>query len=159
MSTNEIRSVAMAVFILAGATTAWAADEPTSTVEKCSKSFGVLAVSEPQHGWGHLRGYGLGSPAALLRMMIQQSGCFDVAERGVAMQNLQQERAMAEPAAEPAPRAPKRNVEPQRPSGEQRKEPTNKTRSEPTAPIDAGSADSGEWNGPVPGFLGVSALA
>lgn len=96
MSTNEIRSVAMAVFILAGATTAWAADEPTSTVEKCSKSFGVLAVSEPQHGWGHLRGYGLGSPAALLRMMIQQSGCFDVAERGVAMQNLKQERAMAE---------------------------------------------------------------
>ena len=66
---------------------------------------------------------------------------------------------MAEPAAEPAPRAPRRNVEPQRPRGEQRKEPTNKTRSEPTAPIDAGSADSGEWNGPVPGFLGVSALA
>ena len=67
--------------------------------------------------------------------------------------------------AEPAPRAPRRDAEPareraaQRPRGEQREEPTNKTRSEPTAPSDAPSADSGEWNGPVPGFLGVSALA
>ena len=67
--------------------------------------------------------------------------------------------APAEPTDEQAPRAPRRKAEPQRPRGEQRKEPTNKTRSEPTAPIDAESVDSGEWNGPVPGFLGVSALA
>ena len=76
--------------------------------------------------------------------------------------------APVEPAPEPAeraPRAPRRNAEParerqaQRPRGEQREEPTNKTRSEPTAPSDTASADSGEWNGPVPGFLGVSALA
>jgi hypothetical protein len=66
-----------------------------SSVEKCSKKLGVLAVAEPQYGWGHLSQYGLGSPAALLRMMVQNSGCFDVVERGVAMQNLQQERALA----------------------------------------------------------------
>lgn len=96
MSINGLRSVAMTVFVLAGTTTTGAADEATSTVEKCSKSFGALAVAEPQSGWGHIKSYGLGSPAALLRMMIQQSGCFDVVERGVAMQNLQQERAMSE---------------------------------------------------------------
>ncbi len=73
---------------------AMAADEAESTIEKCSKSFGTLAVAEPQTGWGHLQQYGLGSPAVLLRVMIQKSGCFDVVERGVAMQNLQQERAM-----------------------------------------------------------------
>lgn len=73
---------------------AMAADEAESTVEKCGKSFGTLAVAEPQTGWGHLQQYGLGSPAVLLRVMIQKSGCFDVVERGVAMQNLQQERAM-----------------------------------------------------------------
>lgn len=71
------------------------AQEAASSVEKCGKSFGTLAVAEPQAGWGHISRYGLGSPATLLRMLIQQSGCFDVVERGVAMQNLQQERALA----------------------------------------------------------------
>lgn len=85
----------LALAMLAGG--AWAQDqEQGSTVEKCGKSFGTLAVAEPQTGWGHLSRYGLGSPATLLRMMIQQSGCFDVVERGVAMQNLQQERALAQ---------------------------------------------------------------
>lgn len=75
--------------------TAARADDESSTVEKCSKKLGVLAVAEPQNGWNHLSHYGLGSPAALLRMMVQQSGCFDVVERGQAMQNLQQERNLA----------------------------------------------------------------
>lgn len=79
---------------LFAATQGWAA-ETSSQVEKCERKLGVLAVAEPQAGWGHLQHYGLGSPAALLRMMVQQSGCFDVVERGVAMQNLQQERALA----------------------------------------------------------------
>ena len=70
-------------------------DDAGSTVEKCPKKLGVLAVAEPQHGWNHLSQYGLGSPAALLRMMVQQSGCFDVVERGQAMQNIQQERQLA----------------------------------------------------------------
>ncbi|CAN5333945.1 hypothetical protein BH11PSE10_BH11PSE10_21870 [soil metagenome] len=74
---------------------AWA-DDANSSVEKCSKKLGVIAVAEPQAGWSHLSSYGLGSPAALLRMMIQQSGCFDVVERGAAMQNMQQERALAQ---------------------------------------------------------------
>ena len=96
MSTIKIKCLVTAGFIAGCATSSWAADEAGSKVEKCSKSFGALAVSEPQHHWGHLRGYGLGSPAALLRMMIQQSGCFDVVERGVAMQNLKQERDLAQ---------------------------------------------------------------
>jgi curli biogenesis system outer membrane secretion channel CsgG len=83
------------VLMLAGLATAAQAEEAGSSVEKCPKKLGVLAVAEPQHGWNHLSHYGLGSPAALLRMMVQQSGCFDVVERGQAMQNLQQERALA----------------------------------------------------------------
>ena len=83
--------------LLAGLSTGMAAraDEAGSTVEKCPKKLGAIAVAEPQHGWNHISQYGLGSPASLLRMMIQQSGCFDVVERGQAMQNLQQERALA----------------------------------------------------------------
>jgi len=85
--------VAAAVMMLAGGARA---EEQGSNVEKCSKKLGVIAVAEPQTGWHHLSRYGLGSPEALLRMMIQQSGCFDVVERGVAMQNLQQERALGQ---------------------------------------------------------------
>lgn len=85
----------VAALLLAGLAAGAQAQEATSTVEKCSKKLGVLAVSEPQTGWNHLTRYGLGSPAALLRMMVQQSGCFDVVERGIAMQNIQQERALA----------------------------------------------------------------
>jgi curli biogenesis system outer membrane secretion channel CsgG len=66
------------------------------TVEKCPKEMGTLAVAEPQdHVLSSLRGYGLGSPAIMLRLLAQESGCFAVVERGVAMQNLQQERALA----------------------------------------------------------------
>ena len=39
--------------------------------------------------------YNLRSPVGLIRMMIQQSNCFIVVERGVGMQNMMQERALA----------------------------------------------------------------
>jgi len=70
--------------------------DQASNVEKCSHKLGVMAVAEPHGGWGYLSAYQLGSPEQLLRMMVQQSGCFDVVERGVAMQNIQQERSLAE---------------------------------------------------------------
>ncbi len=73
-----------------------AAADSTSNVEKCGHKLGVLAVSEPQGGWGYLSAYQLGSPAALLRMMVQNSGCFDVVERGQGLHDIQQERALAE---------------------------------------------------------------
>jgi len=83
----------MVTMLLIGAA---AAQDSGSQVERCARKLGVLAVAEPQAGWGYLSQYGLGSPAAVLRMMVQQSGCFDVVERGVGMQNLQQERALAQ---------------------------------------------------------------
>jgi curli biogenesis system outer membrane secretion channel CsgG len=70
------------------------AEETGSTVEKCSKNLGSIAVSEPQT-LNMFSNYGLGSPVSVLRLMIQQSGCFAVLERGVAMKNIQQERALA----------------------------------------------------------------
>lgn len=66
------------------------------TVEKCPQELGTLAVSEPQdYVLSALGRYSLGSPTMMLRMMVQESGCFSVVERGVAMQNLRQERALA----------------------------------------------------------------
>ena len=65
-------------------------------IEKCERELGSLAVAEPQSFMlASLSRYQLGSPATMLRMIAQQSGCFAVVERGVAMQNIQQERALA----------------------------------------------------------------
>ncbi len=72
------------------------AEDTSSTVEKCERPLGTIAVSENQGAsQAQLQSYGLGSPVSLLRIMIQQSNCFTVLERGVAMQNLQEERALA----------------------------------------------------------------
>jgi hypothetical protein len=57
---------------------------------------GAVAVVEPQDQiLGYLRSSNLQSPVGLIRMMIQQSNCFIVVERGVGMQNAMQERALA----------------------------------------------------------------
>lgn len=65
-------------------------------IEKCTRELGSLAVAEPQSFMlASLSSYQLGSPSTMLRMIAQESGCFTVVERGVAMQNLQQERALA----------------------------------------------------------------
>jgi curli biogenesis system outer membrane secretion channel CsgG len=88
-------AIATALLLLAVAPGA-RADDATSKVESCSKKLGVLRVAEPQQGWGWLGQYGLGSPSALLRTLVMQSNCFDVVERGAGMQDLQQERAMAQ---------------------------------------------------------------
>jgi len=65
-------------------------------LEHCGAPMGALAVVEPQDEiiYG-LRRYNLQSPVALIRMMIQQSNCFIVVERGLGMRNLMQERDLA----------------------------------------------------------------
>lgn len=66
-------------------------------LEHCDKPMGALAVVEPQNQVTQsLSHYGLQSPTGLIRMMVQQSNCFLVVERGMAMQNMMQERALAE---------------------------------------------------------------
>lgn len=89
------RPLALACALTAVAPWALAADSAPN-VEKCSREMGSLAVAEPQsHVLHSLSRYKLGSPSIMLRMIVQESGCFAVVERGVAMQNLQQERALA----------------------------------------------------------------
>ena len=66
-----------------------------SGLEHCDKPMGALAVVEPQDFIiASLRRYNLGSPVGLIRLMIQQSNCFIVVERGVGLQNAMQERAL-----------------------------------------------------------------
>jgi curli biogenesis system outer membrane secretion channel CsgG len=69
-----------------------------SDLESCEESLGTLAVVEDQSApWWHTyrRHYPtLGTTVPVLRMMIQQSNCFVVVERGRAMNNMMQERAL-----------------------------------------------------------------
>ena len=78
----------------AGGTSAGA----NSQLESCDETLGTLAVVEDKTApwWGHYyRRYPkLGSTVPVLRMMIQQSNCFVVVERGRAMNNMMQERAL-----------------------------------------------------------------
>ena len=65
-------------------------------LERCDKPMGAMAVVEPQdYIMQALARYNLQSPVGLIRMMIQQSNCFIVVERGQGMQNMMQERALA----------------------------------------------------------------
>jgi hypothetical protein len=65
-------------------------------LQHCDKPMGAVAVVEPQdYVLQALSGYGLSSPVGLIRLMIQQSNCFIVVERGIGMQNLMQERQLA----------------------------------------------------------------
>src|SRR6476660_6442795 len=67
-----------------------------SGLQHCDKAMGAVAVVEPQdYVLVSLRRYNLSSPVGLIRLMIQQSNCFIVVERGVGMNNMMQERQLA----------------------------------------------------------------
>lgn len=65
-------------------------------LQHCDKPMGAVAVVEPQdYVMASLARYNLQSPTSLIRMMVQQSNCFIVVERGQGMQNVMQERQLA----------------------------------------------------------------
>lgn len=68
-----------------------------SKLERCSASLGTLAVVEDNNAdWFQtLRNAKLGPTTPVLRMLVQQSNCFVIVERGRSMQNMQHERALA----------------------------------------------------------------
>jgi curli biogenesis system outer membrane secretion channel CsgG len=67
-------------------------------LERCTDSLGTLAVNEDVAApWYYqLQQYKLGPTTPVLRMMIQQSNCFVVVERGAAMNNMMRERALSQ---------------------------------------------------------------
>jgi curli biogenesis system outer membrane secretion channel CsgG len=81
-----------------GAAAGESSEGASGELARCSETLGTLAVAEDQSApWWHTyyRRYPtLGSTVPVLRTMIQQSNCFVVVERGRAMRNMQQERAL-----------------------------------------------------------------
>ena len=66
------------------------------TLEKCEAPLGTLAMQEDQQApwWFQLRERQLGSTIPVLRLMVQQSNCFVIVERGRTFSNLERERAL-----------------------------------------------------------------
>ena len=62
-------------------------------IPRCAQPLGNLAVEEPQRNWwSELK---LGSPEALIKVFVQQSGCFSMVDRGAGLAAAQRERALA----------------------------------------------------------------
>ena len=60
----------------------------------CTHRIGTLAIVPSDNEWW--KEYNLGSPEAVIKIFVQQSGCFSLVNRGSAMQSRAMERAMAE---------------------------------------------------------------
>lgn len=69
----------------------------STDITRCDRPMGAMAVVEPQsYIMSALARYNLQSPVSVIRMMIQESNCFIVVERGQAMRNMQQERGLSD---------------------------------------------------------------
>lgn len=60
----------------------------------CTHRLGTLAIVPSDNEWW--KEYNLGSPEAIIKVFVQQSGCFSLVNRGSAMQSRAMERALAE---------------------------------------------------------------
>ena len=90
--------------LLASGNAALAAEKGSSAHQKeqkgiqqipvCQKKLGTVAIVEPDNQWW--REMNLGSPEAIIKIFVQQSGCFSLVNRGRAMQSRAMERAMAD---------------------------------------------------------------
>lgn len=65
----------------------------TPQVPRCARSLGTLSIQNGDSaGW---TGYNLQPPAALLRVVVQQSACFTVVERGAGLDAALKERELS----------------------------------------------------------------
>lgn len=93
---NNRAAAAIAAALAFNGPSAWAQSQTAGNIqlEKCQESLGTLAVVEDRNAtWYHtMQQYQVQSTVPLLRMLIQQSNCFVVVERGQAMNVMMQER-------------------------------------------------------------------
>jgi len=83
---------------VSGSTAGSTSQNQNANLESCQETIGTLALFEDQSlPWWHdyRRRYPrLGTTIPVIRMMVQQSNCFVIVERGRAMQAMQRERAL-----------------------------------------------------------------
>ncbi len=82
---------------VSGAAGGGTAEGKNSALEHCPETLGTLAIEEDTTApWFQtLHQYNLGATTPVLRLMIQQSNCFVIVERGKSMNNMMRERDLA----------------------------------------------------------------
>jgi len=63
-------------------------------IPQCTHRIGTLAIVPSDNEWW--KAYNLGSPEAIIKVFVQQSGCFSLVNRGSAMKSRAMERALAD---------------------------------------------------------------
>jgi hypothetical protein len=83
--------------VVSGAAGGESAEGQNSQLESCPETLGTLAIEEDTNApWYYqLRDHQLGSTVPVLRLMIQQSNCFVIVERGKSLNNMMREREFA----------------------------------------------------------------
>ncbi|MGB3928009.1 MAG: penicillin-binding protein activator LpoB, partial [Sphingobium sp.] len=71
-----------------------AQERATREIPRCTRRIGTVAIVEPDNQWW--RELSLGSPEAIIKLFVQQSGCFGLVNRGRSMASRNLERAMAD---------------------------------------------------------------
>ena len=71
-----------------------AQDRGTQDIPHCTHVLGTIAIIEPDNQWW--REMNLGSPEAILKVFVQESGCFRMVNRGAGLQSRAMERALAD---------------------------------------------------------------
>ncbi len=82
--------------VVSGSAGGAASEGTNSQLERCGETLGTIALDEDaQAPWYYeLRRNSLGSTLPVLRLMIQQSNCFVIVERGRSMNNMMRERQL-----------------------------------------------------------------
>lgn len=81
---------------VSGSARSGGAQGASSNLERCTQPLGTAALVEPDaNALGLLNSVGLQSPIPLLRLMMAQSNCFEVVDRGAALRNIQMEQGLA----------------------------------------------------------------
>lgn len=79
--------------MVTGSSGAAGTQQQAQQLTRCARPIGTAALLEPENT--SYAQYGLTSPVPLVRLMMAQSQCFQVVDRGAASSALQRERAMA----------------------------------------------------------------
>jgi curli biogenesis system outer membrane secretion channel CsgG len=103
MKFRIILSAVSAICLVAGASAADAKGESSgqkaqqkgeAQIPHCTHKLGTVAIVEPDNQWW--RELNLGSPEAIIKVFVQESGCFSLVNRGRSLQNRAMERALAD---------------------------------------------------------------
>jgi len=85
-------AVAAAVALAGGPALAKKTPEENLEIPMCPQVLGTVAIKDSQNEWW--RQYNLGNPAAVIKLIVMKSGCFQLVDRGQGMQMMKEEREL-----------------------------------------------------------------